>query len=196
MFWLHPLPRGLVLAPYSLYLLPHHQAPIYAALNTQSTSRLTPADTMSPVSLPSSRSPRVPPLLTYADLNPKSTSSLTLTAPTLPPLSTSARSPRVPPALTYANLNNKATTRHRDMTVALNPNGPGVNVPDSGRIAPCPPVPSIPQHGLAASTQRQSDFITLNRPPRPEELCMPKPGEVVKGYYTVFTGRECGIFFT
>jgi hypothetical protein len=37
---------------------------------------------------------------------------------------------------------------------------------------------------------------TFHHVPHPEEIILPAPGQYIQGYYVVFWGRECGIFYT
>jgi hypothetical protein len=39
-------------------------------------------------------------------------------------------------------------------------------------------------------------FKTVHPVPHPDEICRPRSGQFIQGYYVVFRGRECGIYYS
>jgi hypothetical protein len=61
--------------------------------------------------------------------------------------------------------------------------------------------PSVPRQPLAPNApfytlSPAAGVEVLHPVPHPDEICGPKPSQFIQGYYVVFCGRECGIFYT
>lgn len=56
-------------------------------------------------------------------------------------------------------------------------------------VTPPPPVAHCPLN------QAEGPLLTVHPVPHPEELILPGRGQYIQGFYVVFCGRECGIYF-
>lgn len=58
------------------------------------------------------------------------------------------------------------------------------------------PVRASPVRASSSKPVGVRPVRTVHPVPHPDEVRRPAPGEHVQGYYVVFRGRECGIFYT
>lgn len=64
--------------------------------------------------------------------------------------------------------------------------------------APAPPAPPTPRSNVAvpSSSRATSELPMLHPVPSPQDIKRPVRGQHVQGYYVVWEGRECGIFYS
>ena len=71
---------------------------------------------------------------------------------------------------------------------------PSPSPPPLQTISPVPS-PLVPARATPSRPAPVGTYRMAHPVPHPDEIIPPAPGQYIHGYYVVFRGRECGIFY-